>query len=210
MTGDLPSMLVRMADQMGISLSKPISDVLVKFIGHIVKWNNKTNLVSRKTSGHGEVLRQVLDSLSLLRLGIEPDTRITDVGSGIGVPGMVLAVVRSDCRVRLVDSGERVCVLARRMAGLLDLQNVEVFQRYFPRDMDGIAKDTDFFVSKAFLSPPKWLAGIDRIVMHGTRVVVMTSRGDLQVPDDMRILKNDEFRLPGTNITRRNLLVEKL
>lgn len=204
---DLFSRLVSMAGRMGITLSEPASGILVKFIEKIVEWNVKTHLVSRKNSGSGEVLKQVVDSLSLLRLGIEPDINVMDVGSGIGLPGMVMAIARPDLMVRLVDSGERVCVLARRMKDLMDLHNVEVIHARFPGGVTGLAGNTDLFVSKAFLSPEKWLAAIDIIAPPSARAVVMTASVQVKIPDNMCIIKDDRFTLPGTDMPRRNIMV---
>jgi len=203
-------LLGQMTNQLGIRLHESADEKLVNFIEKIIEWNNRTHLISRKIGGYDEVLKQVLDSLSLLRLDLEHNINIMDVGSGIGLPGMALAIARPDFMVRMVDSGERICVLARRMAGLLGVQNVEIIHATFPENVVNLARDTNLFVSKAFLSPKKWIAAVNTIAMPNSRAVIMTSPGRLVIPGNMSLVKDDEFKLPDTDMLRRNILVEKI
>ena len=70
--------------------------------------------------------RHIADSLAFLS-GIDATCdRLVDVGSGVGLPGIPLAIAMPDCRVTLVDRAERRSRLARRAARILDLGNVEV------------------------------------------------------------------------------------
>ena len=197
-------------DRLGINLHESANEKLVELIEKIVDWNNRTHLISRKSGGHYEVLKQVLDSISILRLNLGSAINIMDVGSGIGLPGMALAIAQPDFMVRMVDSGERICVLSKRMAGLLGVQNVEIIHATFPKGVISLARDTNLFVSKAFLSPKKWMAAVDSVAMSKARAVIMTSPGDLVMSGNLRVIRNDEFRLPDTDMPRRNILVEKI
>ncbi|MHB1033740.1 MAG: 16S rRNA (guanine(527)-N(7))-methyltransferase RsmG [Pirellulales bacterium] len=65
-------------------------------------WNEKLNL-TRHTDYEKFVARDVVDSLALARL-LEPKEKILDVGTGGGVPGVVLAIIRPDLSVTLTES----------------------------------------------------------------------------------------------------------
>jgi 16S rRNA (guanine527-N7)-methyltransferase len=65
-------------------------------------WNEKLNL-TRHTSYEKFVARDVVDCLQLERL-LDAGERVLDVGTGGGVPGIVLAIVRPDLEVALCDS----------------------------------------------------------------------------------------------------------
>ena len=65
-------------------------------------WNEKINL-TRHTTYEKFVSRDLVDSLQLSAV-LEPDARVIDVGTGGGVPGVVLAILRPDLRVALTDS----------------------------------------------------------------------------------------------------------
>ena len=82
-------------------------------------WNEKLNL-TRHTTYDKFVARDVLDSLAL---AAAPDEDVLDFGSGGGVPGIVLAILRPDISMSLSDSvGKKAKVLAGLVTELgLDL-----------------------------------------------------------------------------------------
>jgi 16S rRNA (guanine527-N7)-methyltransferase len=65
-------------------------------------WNEKLNL-TRHTDWDKFVSRDVLDSLQLSRW-LEPGEEVLDVGTGGGVPGIILAIIRPDLQVSLSES----------------------------------------------------------------------------------------------------------
>lgn len=94
----LPAALVRH----GFELPAPQVEQLDKYCRLLWGWNEKMNL-TRHTDYEKFVGRDLLDSMQLaahLREGEE----ILDVGTGGGVPGVVLAIIRPDLRVSLCDS----------------------------------------------------------------------------------------------------------
>ena len=69
----------------------------------------------------------IADSLSGLELEpIRSAGRIADLGSGAGLPGLVLAAALPDARVDLIESIERKCAFLRDAAARMGLANVEV------------------------------------------------------------------------------------
>jgi len=66
------------------------------------RWNEKLNL-TRHTTYEKFVARDLVDCLALERL-LDAGDRVLDVGTGGGVPGAVLAIVRPDLEVELCDS----------------------------------------------------------------------------------------------------------
>jgi len=85
------------------------------------EWNTKLNL-TRHTDYEKFVARDLVDSLALAKL-LAPGERILDVGTGGGVPGVVLAVVRPDLSIALSESvGKR----ARAVADIVDRLGLSV------------------------------------------------------------------------------------
>ncbi|MEN8041244.1 MAG: RsmG family class I SAM-dependent methyltransferase [Actinomycetota bacterium] len=70
--------------------------------------------------------RHIADSLAFLRLIDEESTSLVDIGSGVGLPGIPIAIAQGDMRVVLVDRAERRTRLARRAVRVLGLENVEI------------------------------------------------------------------------------------
>ncbi|PRI12325.1 16S rRNA (guanine(527)-N(7))-methyltransferase RsmG [Leucobacter massiliensis] len=71
--------------------------------------------------------RHLLNSAVLAPL-IDSGARVADIGTGGGMPGLVLAIVRPDASFRLIEPMERRCSWLREQAEQLGLENVEVLR----------------------------------------------------------------------------------
>jgi len=85
-----------------IALDDAVVARLNQYCDLLWDWNTKLNL-TRHTDFEKFVARDLIDSLQLAAL-IEPGERVLDLGSGGGVPGIVLAILRPDLRVSLCES----------------------------------------------------------------------------------------------------------
>jgi 16S rRNA (guanine527-N7)-methyltransferase len=88
------------------------------------RWNEQLNL-TRHTTLDKFVGRDVVDSLELAKL-IPQGRRVLDIGSGGGVPGIVMAIARPDLRLTLVESVQKKARVLQSMVDELGL-SIEVF-----------------------------------------------------------------------------------
>ena len=86
----------------GLAIPEPQIDLLAQYCQRLWAWNAKLNL-TRHTDYDKFVSRDMVDSLELSRL-LEPGQSVLDVGTGGGVPGIVLAILRPDLRISLCES----------------------------------------------------------------------------------------------------------
>jgi 16S rRNA (guanine527-N7)-methyltransferase len=86
----------------GITLPPEQVAALERYAQRLWDWNEKLNL-TRHTTWDKFVARDVIDSLELAKLLAEGE-RVLDVGTGGGVPGAVIAILRADVKVTLCDS----------------------------------------------------------------------------------------------------------
>jgi 16S rRNA (guanine527-N7)-methyltransferase len=94
----LPAALARH----GIELPPDQIASLERYAKRLWNWNERLNL-TRHTTFEKFVARDVVDSLQLANL-LQPKERVLDVGTGGGVPGAVIAILRPDSKVTLSDS----------------------------------------------------------------------------------------------------------
>ncbi len=94
-----------------IELPKAQIALLKRYCELLWQWNEKINL-TRHTDYEKFVVRDLLDTLAFAEF-LHPGEKVLDVGSGGGVPGVMLAVVRPDLKLSLVDSvGKKAMVLS--------------------------------------------------------------------------------------------------
>jgi 16S rRNA (guanine527-N7)-methyltransferase len=97
----LPAALARH----GLSLAAEQVALLDRYCRLLWEWNEKLNL-TRHTDYEKFVSRDLVDSLELAKL-LKPGEEVLDVGTGGGVPGIVLAILRPDLKVTLLDSVQK-------------------------------------------------------------------------------------------------------
>lgn len=121
-------------------------------------WNLKINVVSRKDIDE-LYLRHVLHSLAIAKLiQFEDGSKIMDVGTGGGFPGIPLAILFPECSFHLVDSIAKKLKVVNEVVEGLGLENVKTTHSRVEE-----IKDTyDFIVSRAVAAMPTfvhWIKG---------------------------------------------------
>jgi 16S rRNA (guanine527-N7)-methyltransferase len=114
-TDDLAATLARHA----LVLSPEQTAQVEQYCRLLWEWNQKLNL-TRHTSYELFVTRDLVDAQHLAAL-LEPDERVLDLGSGGGVPGLVVALLRPDVRVELCECIGKKARALEDMVGQLQL-----------------------------------------------------------------------------------------
>lgn len=100
-------------------------DRLTVYRDLMISWNDRVRLVSR-SDGSRIMSRHVLESMMILK-HIEPDaTRLVDIGTGGGLPGIPLHIARPDLRVSLIESARMKALFLNEVVRTMSLDQVEV------------------------------------------------------------------------------------
>ncbi len=114
------------------------------------EWNSKINVISRKDIDN-LYEHHVLHSLAIAEaIRFKDGTRILDIGTGGGLPGIPLAIMFSDCRFKLIDGTGKKVRVAMEIANAIGLKNV-VAEHLRGEDEKG---KFDFIVSRAVMPLP--------------------------------------------------------
>jgi len=110
----------------GISITEKQLDLLAQHQAHVLQTNQHINLTAI-TDPHEFAVKHIIDSLTLLPYisHLPPGTHLADVGSGAGFPGMVLAIMRQDLHVTLIDSLRKRVNFLQETVSALGLTNVK-------------------------------------------------------------------------------------
>lgn len=122
------------------------------------EWNAQINVISRKDF-EGFYERHVLHSLAIAKLiSFTPGTKILDVGTGGGFPGIPLAIMFPEAKFHLVDSIGKKIKVVNAVAEALQLKNV-VAQQIRAEEL----KDKyDFVVSRAVTRLPEFVPWVQK------------------------------------------------
>jgi 16S rRNA (guanine527-N7)-methyltransferase len=105
-----------------------VEDAVERFLDELYRWNARINLttVPREDAQR----RHIGETRALLDAAAPGDgASVVDVGSGAGVPGLVMAILRPDLRVTLVDSDRRSAGFLLHAAALCGAARVTVVPR---------------------------------------------------------------------------------
>ena len=109
------------------------------------EWNAKINVISRKDMDQFYV-HHVLHSLGIAKVtGFQPGTKVLDIGTGGGFPGIPLAIFFPDTHFHLVDSIGKKITVVKEVAKALKLGNVEAQQAR----AESLVRKYDFVISRA-------------------------------------------------------------
>lgn len=119
-------------------------------------WNSKINVISRKDIA-SLYLRHVLHSLSIAKLiHFKESTRILDIGTGGGFPGLPLAILFPEAKFHLVDSINKKLKVVNGVSESLGLQNVKTTHAR----AESIKGQYDFIISRAVTNMPDFVSWI--------------------------------------------------
>ena len=120
---ELERLLCEGAELMDISLSDYQVDQLLAYHKLIEKWNQVYNLSAIRDPIES-IKKHFLDSLSIVNF-IQPGL-LLDVGSGAGLPGIVIAIMKPKTKVFTIDSVGKKCRFMQTVKTELSLENLTV------------------------------------------------------------------------------------
>jgi 16S rRNA (guanine527-N7)-methyltransferase len=192
----------------GLTLPDGAERQLLAYLDLLAKWNRTFNLTALRKPAD-MVSHHLLDSLAVLP-SLEKSApairRLVDVGSGAGVPGLVLAIVRPELEVASIEASQKKTAFQQQAKIELGLSNVSIRCAR----AEAIHETFDAAISRAFAS----LADFVRYAGHlSNRLLAMKGVYPADevaaLPEPWRLAASHELSVPGLAAHRHLLVLEK-
>ncbi len=202
MKADQPlDLLEQGAAELGVVLSPVQLNQFDRFLTELQKWNRRINLTGA-TDLRQLITRHILDSLAGLTVleDLPPGTRIADLGSGAGFPGLPIKVARPDLDMTLIEPREKRAAFLTTVCGLLKLQGLTVVEatlstRHLPSDLAG---RFGCVLMRAVTDPQEARVLAAPLLVGGGRIVIWVSEHQAEhLGSEFAVHR---YRIPGTNI----------
>lgn len=194
----LANKLARGLDALGEPLSDGQQEQLLAYVELLVKWNRAYNLTAVREPEQ-MVTRHLLDSLATLPFLSDQIT--LDVGTGAGIPGIILAIARPEQHFVLLDTNGKKARFVRQARRELGLTRVEVVHGR----VEQYRQITAQIICRAFASLPDMLALMSAIIGADTRLLAMKAtdpEGELATLPEGWKGHHHSLQVPGLDESR--------
>ena len=191
--------------ELGMDLSVVQLDQLMAYLGLIQKWNKVYNLTAVRDPQE-MLTHHLLDSLTAIAPVVRhthgQSAKVLDVGSGGGLPGIVLAICRPELDVSCVDTVGKKAAFIQQVAATLKLPNL----RGIHARVETLTGPFDVICCRAFASLPDFVIW-SRSALAGQGVWMAMKGKHPQVeidglPTNVKVFHVEPLSVPGLDVDR--------
>ena len=179
------------------NVSADVARRLREYCDLVVSWGQRIDLTAARSAD--ELVDLLLaDAFAITAArGPSRDEHWFDVGSGVGAPGIPLALL-SPIKMTLIEPRTKRVAFLRTAAGSLSRPDIQVRRA---RSDEFPAESCDVAVSRATLPPPEWLVEGARLATRS--VWLLLAKAALPELGSLRIIADVSYRWPLTGVDRR-------
>lgn len=199
--------LIEGVEQLGLSLSHAQLEQCQAYMNLIQKWNKAYNLVGTSDT-QTLIEKHLLDSLAIS--SFIQQSPVLDVGSGAGLPGILLAIAHPEIEFTLCDSNGKKARFMRQASIELGLTNVCVEHRrietYQPAEAPMIV------LARAFAPLQDAIKILAQVCHPAGQVMLMLGLKPRTLPqaETLKTIINHQIAVPGLDSQRHLLVASKL
>ena len=218
----MKDMLIKGAAEVGVALDDTMVDRLFRYKDFLKEYNEKVNLTAI-VEDEEILLKHFIDSLTVLpELKIGENTKIIDIGTGAGFPGVVLKIARENIKLVLMDSLRKRIVFLEQVVDMLGLTGVECIHaraEEFVRSHKNLANSFDYALSRAVANLSKLAEYCLPYVKPGGEFIAMKGRNyQDEVKEADKVIRRfggeikeiKEIALPGSDIIHSLIRIKKM
>jgi 16S rRNA (guanine527-N7)-methyltransferase len=190
---------------LGLSLSDEQIQRLLDYVALIQKWNKVYNLTALRDPAD-MLTHHLLDSLTAIaplhRHTQGQAIRVLDVGSGGGLPGVVLAICMPELNVSCVDTVAKKAAFVQQVAVSLKLPNL----RGIHARVESLTDPYQVICSRAFASLPDFVTWSRSALAEGGVWMAMKGKHPQDeiaaLPADVKVFHVEPLTVPGLDVER--------
>jgi len=195
-------------DALGLDVSAQQQDLLLAYLDLIGKWTKVYNLTAVRDANE-MLTHHLLDSLAVVAPLRRELARMTptpfsllDVGSGAGLPGVVIAITCPDVSVTCVDTVAKKAAFIQQVSATLKLPNLKGLHAR----VESLTQPYDVVCSRAFASLPdfvSWSRGA--LADHGVWLAMKGKHPEQELvalPDEVQVFHVEQLQVPGLEAER--------
>jgi 16S rRNA (guanine527-N7)-methyltransferase len=189
---------------LGVALSDRQAEQLLAYGTLMLKWNKVYNLTAVRDPA-GVMTHHLLDSLAAvvpLQREWAGKGKLLDVGSGGGLPGVVIAIMRPDIEVSCLDAVAKKAAFVQQVAVELELPNL----RGLHARVESLVGRYEVISSRAFASLPDFFNGSVHLLAPGGVWLAMKGKvptDELAVlPKGVAVFHVEQLTVPGLDAER--------
>ena len=196
---------------LGHKFDEATIDQLLSYHALLVKWNKAYNLTAVRDP-LTMITRHIVDSLTVLsHVDNAKLSNIVDVGSGPGIPGILLAICRPDLQVTSIDSNGKKTRFQNQVKIELGLQNLTVIRG---RAEDCKSGPFEAVISRAFASLADMLKWTENLCAKDGCFLAMkaliSDQEISQLPEGYALIASHVLELPKREDTRHLLEIRRV
>ena len=183
---------------------------LMDYLALMFKWNAVYNLTSLRDPMQ-MVTHHLLDSLAAVP-AFAGAKNVLDVGSGGGLPGIVLAIVRPDCKVSMIDTVHKKTAFLTQVKAELGLANVTVYTMRV--EQLEVSDKFDVITSRAFADLSDFVNWSSHLLAQGGRFIALKGVApqdeQQRLPAAWRVQGVQPLQVPRLGAERHLVFIEKV
>lgn len=203
---------------LGVRFSVEQIEQFYKYMNLLIEWNEKMNLTAI-TEPKEIILKHFIDSITILKY-IDDNSKLVDVGTGAGFPGVPLSIMNPTLKITLVDSLNKRLIFLQEVVKELNLKNIEIVHaraEEFGQNKNYREK-FDIATSRAVSNLATLSEYLVPLVKIGGKIISMKASNAKEEINDAqkaievlggKIEKIEEFDLPESDIGRTIIIIDK-